>query len=101
ARYEAVVNQLRHINPCMQVQDPNTKQTLHLYTTIFPDHTFRRDLEVYIVPRDKSGTQFLPKNPRPDELRLAKIREVITRAEQELKDFRKQYPGSAHHLGRA
>lgn len=98
-RYEKLVNQLRNINPVIQVQEPGTNSTIALYATIFPDVKFRSDLQVYIVPLDRSQTQFVPKSPRPDELRSPKMREIIAKAEALIQKFRKEHPGGAHHLG--
>jgi hypothetical protein len=97
-RYEKVVNQLRKINPHLQVQEPGVTGTTMMYTTIFPDHRFRADLQTYIVPLDSSGTVFLPRSPRPDELRSPKMREIIANAEQKLIGFRKNHPFAAQHL---
>jgi hypothetical protein len=97
-RYEKVVNQLRKINPHVQVQEPGVTGTTMMYTTIFPDHRFRADLQTYIVPLDSSGTVFLPRSPRPDELRSPKMREIITKAEQLLGEFRKNHPAAARNL---
>src|SRR6267142_1884906 len=97
-RYEKVVSQLRNINPHLQVQEPGVNGATMMYTTIFPDHRFRADLEVYIIPLNASGTLFLPRSPRPDELRSPKLREVIAKAEQQLAEFRKSHPGAARNL---
>jgi hypothetical protein len=98
-RYEKVVGQLRNINPHLQVQEPGVSGLTMMYTAIFPDARFRADLEIYVVPLNSSGTLFMPRSPRPDELRSPKMREIIAKAERQLGEFRKQHPGATHHLG--
>jgi hypothetical protein len=86
-------------NPVVQVQEPGANSTILLYVTIFPDPKFRSDLQVYIAPLDRSNTQFVPRSPRPDELRSRKMREIIAQAEVQLEKFRKDHPIAARHFG--
>ena len=99
ARFELVMNQLLRINPLLQVQEPGASVPINLYQTIFPDLEFRKAVESYIVQLDRSQTQFLPRRPRPDELRSANMRKTLEKAETLLKAFRQNHPGAVHHLG--
>ncbi len=98
-RLEKLSNQLRRINPHLQVQEPGVKGTTWVYPTIFPDPKFRVDIENYIVQVNESQTLFLPRKPQAYELRSPRMRETIKKAEALLQRFRQERPGAAHHLG--
>lgn len=99
AKFERVMNQILRISPHLQVQEPGVNGLTMMYTSIFPDPIFRSALESYVVMLDKTRTQFLPRSPRPDELRSRNLRETVEKAEFLLMDFREKHPGASHHLG--
>jgi len=92
-RFERLANQLARINPGMTIQEPGKNSTMGLYASIFPDPKFREALENYIVQLNSSRTQFAQRNPRPDELRRANLRDTIRKAEQCMADFQRHNPG--------
>jgi hypothetical protein len=100
-RFEKVSNQLRRINPRLQVQEPDTKGLIWVYPTVFPDPKFRVDIENYIVQVNESQTLFLPRKPQAYELRSPRMRETIEKTEALLKKFCQEHPRAAHHLGEA
>jgi hypothetical protein len=98
-RFENVSNQLRRINPRLQVQEPGVNGATWVYTTLFLDPKFRVDIENYIVQLNPSETLFLPRKPQAYELRSPRMRETIEKAETLILKFKKEHPGVAHHLG--
>jgi hypothetical protein len=99
ARFERVMNQLLRINPYLQVKVAASAEPINAYNTIFPGAESRRTIQAYIVQLDPSATQFLPRRPRPDELRLTTTRNAVKQAEVALQSFRQRYPDAVHHLG--
>jgi hypothetical protein len=101
ARFERVMRQVLRINPYLQVKVAASETPINVYSTIFPNAEVRRVIQSYIVELDSSQTQFLPRRPRPDELRSASMRKVVEQAENSLQAFRERYPDAVHHLGPA
>src|ERR1700722_5144112 len=97
-RFERVMNQILRVSPHLQVQEPGVHGLTMMYTSIFPDPVFRLAVESYLVQLDRTRTLFLPRSPRPDELRSKNLRETVEKAEFLLMDFRQKHPGAAHHL---
>lgn len=91
-RFERLANQLVRTNPGLTIQPPGYQASIVLYPSIFPDAKFREALETYIVQCNGGRTQFSQRNPRPDELRRANLRETIKKAEQYMADFQKSNP---------
>jgi len=93
-RFERLANQLSRINPALSIQVPGSMNSpAVLYSWIFPDAKFREALENYVVQVNSSRTQFSQRNPRPDELRRANLRETITKAEKYMAEFQRKNPG--------
>ena len=99
ARFERVMNQLLRINPYLQVKVASSETPINVYSTICPNAEMRRSVQAYIVELHPSGTEFLPRRPRPDELRSANMRKIVEQTEKLLQAFRKKYPDAVHHLG--
>ena len=91
-RFERLANQLVRINPGFSIKPPGYQHEVGLYGSIFPDPKFREALENYVVQANSSHTQFSQRNPRPDELRRANLRETVKKAEQCLADFQEKNP---------
>jgi hypothetical protein len=89
------------INPGLTIRPPGCQHEVCLYGSIFPDAKFREALENYVVQVNASHTQFSQRNPRPDELRRANLRETVRKAEEILADFQKKNPkiDLRHYMG--
>ena len=85
-RFDRLARQLTRISPALTVRD------IMLYPSIFPDIKLQQSLETYIVEVNSSKTCFLARNPRPDELRRAALREAVQKAEECIARFQKQWP---------
>lgn len=98
-RFENLSNQLRKINPRLQVKEPGVTNATWVYLTIFTDPKFRVDIENYIVQMNPSETLFLPRKPQAYELRSPRMRETIEKAEALILKFKQEHPTVAQHLG--
>lgn len=92
-KHERLASQLLKLrSPGLTIEPPGLTATT-LYPSIFPDVNLREAMETYIVGLHASGTQFVRRQaPRPDELRLAVVRETIRNAEKCMAEFQKQNP---------
>ncbi len=100
-RFERLANQLVRLNPGLTIQPPGVTHQVTLYPSVFPDPQFREALQTYIVLLNSSRTQFSQRNPRPDELRRANLRDTIKKAEECMARFQKENPGIDlnHYMG--
>lgn len=92
-KHERLASQLLKLrSPGLTIEPPGLAATT-LYPSIFPDVKLREAMETYVVGLNSGGTQFVRREaPRPDELRLAVVRETIRKAEQCMADFQKGNP---------
>ncbi len=97
-RFENLQQKILRINPNLQVQEPDNKNTTWIYSTMYGDPRLKVDIESFIVEVNASGTLFLPRKPQPHEFRSARMRETIQRAESELERFIKEHPFCRQHL---
>jgi hypothetical protein len=89
-RFEKLANQIVRINPSFAVAEPGKNSTVYLYSAVFPDAQLRTAIENYIVKANAGYTQFITRNPRPDELRRSNLRDTVKKAEEATAVFQKQ-----------
>jgi hypothetical protein len=97
-KHEAVARQMSKINPHLTVQTHgNTLCTI--YTDLFPDAQFRRDIEFYIVEADRAYTVFQPRRPTLVELRSPALRQTVDKVATVINALPKDKPQLAYHFG--
>ncbi len=94
-KHESVAVQLVKITPQVAVPEPGHNSFVMLYPMIFPEAKFREAIETYIVELDSKRSTFMPRSPRPDELRSPRLRETVEKAAAILDAFRKANPDIA------
>ena len=91
-RFERLARQLSHIGPALHIVPKGSSSPIHLFSSIFPARELQDALQAQVIQLSSSGTHFVPRSPRPDELRRKVLRETVQKAEQCMAAFQIEHP---------
>ena len=98
-RYEKLSRQLLRISPGLRVTEQGNDKEIFLFTEIFPDHVFRKELTETVIGLNGSNTKFERREMQPHELNSPYLRQRIADAEKLINEFRKKHPKLPNYLG--
>lgn len=95
-RHENVARIVSKQPPHCLFRIPGTGERV-LYTTVFSDPEFRKDIEQHIVDYTVARTLFVPRKPTELQLRSPALRETVIKVEKILEDCKQNQPELYKH----